>query len=139
MIWIKDAPKFGECDDSEVCNFIDQYVSCEISKEEGKLKELVLLLQQHKHSSYCKRGHTCRLSFPHPPSSKTLIAQPDSDSATVAKAQSVLLKVRKVLTDGGTDNEADGEADNETDGETDMSLDKILELAEVALDGTQKL
>ena len=63
VIWVKDAPKFGISSDSEVCDFIDQYISCDIPKEEGKLKELVLLLQQHKHSSYCKRNGTCRFNF----------------------------------------------------------------------------
>jgi hypothetical protein len=37
-----------------MCAFIDQYISCAIPSEEGKLKELVQLLQQHKHSSYVK-------------------------------------------------------------------------------------
>ena len=80
------------------------YISCAIPKEEGKLKELVLLLQQHKHSSsYCKRNKNCRFNFPHPPSSKTLVAEPNSDSSVVSSAQSVLAKVRKVLLDGHTD------------------------------------
>ena len=55
VIWVKDAPLFGTDDDSKLCDFIDQYISCAVPKEERKLKELVLLLQQHKHSSYCKR------------------------------------------------------------------------------------
>ena len=53
VIWVKDAPKYID-DDNDVCAFIDQYISCAIPGEEGKLKELVQLLQQHKHSSYCK-------------------------------------------------------------------------------------
>ena len=68
VIWVKDAPQFGNDDDSNVCDFIDQYISCEIPKEEGKLRELVLLLQQHKHSSYCRKHNTCRFNFPKPPS-----------------------------------------------------------------------
>ena len=43
VIWMKDAPKFGVNEDSEVCSFIEEYISCAIHKEEGKLKELVLL------------------------------------------------------------------------------------------------
>lgn len=51
VIWIKDAPKYYEVnDDSDVCAFIDQYISHAIPSEEGKLKELVQLLQQHKHA-----------------------------------------------------------------------------------------
>ena len=70
---------------------------------EGKLKELVLLLQQHKHSSYCKRHNTCRFNFPKPPSCKTLITQSDVEPNVASKAQSVLVKVYKVLADGHTD------------------------------------
>ena len=72
MIWINNAPKFGIDSDSEVVNFIDQYITC-VKPEDGKLRELVLLLQEHKHSSYCKRGKTCRFHFPQPPSPITLI------------------------------------------------------------------
>ena len=99
---VKDAPKFEVDDDSEVCDFIDQYIPYEIPEEEGKLKELVLLLQQHKHSSYCKlkRHSTCRFNFPRPPSCKTLITQSDVGPDVASKAQSVLVKV---LADGHTD------------------------------------
>ena len=54
VIWIKDAPVFGEVGNDVVCDFIDQYVSCSVPAKDGKLKDLVLLLQKHKHSSYCK-------------------------------------------------------------------------------------
>ena len=64
LIWVKDAPKYG---DNEVCDFIDKYISCAIPEQEGKLKDLVLLLQQHKHSTYCKRNKTCCFNFPKPP------------------------------------------------------------------------
>ena len=54
VIWVKDAPEYGVDHDSEVRDFIDQYVSCQVPNEDCKLKELVLvLLQKHKHSSYC--------------------------------------------------------------------------------------
>ena len=71
VISIKSVPKFGRDSDESVCKFIDKYVSCAIPENECKLKELVLLLQQPKHSSYCKRGRTCRFNFPLPPSTKT--------------------------------------------------------------------
>ena len=113
VIWIKDAPKYGVNDDSEVCDFIDRYISCDIPKEEGKLKELVLLLQQHKHASYCKRHNKCRFNFPHPPSPRTLIAKPNCDKEVIDKAQTVLSKVRGVIGDG------------------QISLENVLEQAEV--------
>ena len=58
VLSVKDAPQF-EIDHSDVhvvCDFTDKY---EIPKNESKLKELVLKLQHHKHSSYCKRHSSC--------------------------------------------------------------------------------
>ena len=46
VIWVKDAPRYGVDSDEEVCEFIDQA----IPKTESKLRDLILLLQQHKHS-----------------------------------------------------------------------------------------
>ena len=100
MIWVKDAPEYVEDHNSVVCDFIDQYVSCKVPKEDGKLKELVLLLQQHKHSSYCKRNKTCRFSFPKPPSCRTLITKDDAEPADTTQALAVL---SKVITEGNTD------------------------------------
>jgi len=35
VIWVKDAPKFGVNEDSEVCSFIEEYISCTILKRKG--------------------------------------------------------------------------------------------------------
>ena len=99
VLWVKDAPKYGVDSDKDVCAFIDQYVSCAIPAVDCKLKELVLMVQQHKHSSYCKRNKRCRFNFPHPPSPSTVIASPCSDDEVYEKAQTVLSKVRQVLPD----------------------------------------
>ena len=50
VLWIKDAPKYDENSSEDVCRFIDQYIICSIPEVEGKLKELVLQLQNHRHS-----------------------------------------------------------------------------------------
>ena len=118
VIWVKDAPKYGIDSDEDVCEFIDKYITCSIPQTEGKLKELVLLLQRHVHSTYCKRNKSCRFNFPKPPSSKTLIAAPESDSDVVKDAQTVLAKVHKVLADGNTE----------------LSLDDLLVKADISLD-----
>ena len=99
VLWVKDAPKYGVDSDEDVCAFIDQYVSCAIPADDCKLKELLLMVQQHRHSSYCKRNKRCRFNFPHPPSPSTVIASPCSDGEMYDKAQSVLSKVRQVLPD----------------------------------------
>ena len=106
----KDAPKYLINSDSEVCNFIDQYISCEIPME-GRLKNLVLLLQQHK------RHNSCRFNFPKPPSCKTLITIPQLDHDVVEISQSILVKVYKVLADA-----------------KELSLDELLSKADVTLD-----
>ena len=117
VIWVKDAPEYGVDHDNKVCDFIDQYVSCELPNQDSKLRELVLLLQQHKHSSYCKRNKSCRFNFPKPPSSKTLIAKSsEDDDDVVAQKVAVLSKVQKLITEGNTD----------------MSLDDLLDKAEVS-------
>ena len=76
MLWVKDAPVYGECDDSDVIKFIDQYVSCS-SNVDNSLKQLIKL-QTHKHSKTCrKRGKSiCRFGYPIPPMSKTIILTP---------------------------------------------------------------
>ena len=102
-IWVKDAPEFGVDNNDDVCDFIDQYVSCKVPVEDGKLKELVLLLQKHKHSSYSRRNKTCRFSFPKPPSSKTLILKDDPERGNNNQELSVLGKVQKLIADGSTD------------------------------------
>ena len=100
-----------------MCAFIDQYITCAIPKTEGKLKDLVLLLQ-HKHSTYCKHNKSCRFNFPKPPSSKTLIATPETDADVVKSAQTTLAKVHKVLADGNTG----------------LSLDEVLVKADISHD-----
>ena len=115
VLWVKDAPKYGVDDNANVCQFIDKYITCSIPADEGKLKDLVLLVQQHRHSSYCKRIKGCRFNFPHPPSSKTLIAEPGDHSTDSVQ---VLTKVRKVLADNSND----------------LSLDELLTTANLSLE-----
>ena len=115
VIWVKDAPEFGVDNNDDVCDFIDQYVSCKVPAEDGKLKDIVLLLQNHKHSSYCRRNKTCRFSFPKPPSSKTLITKDDPERGDNNQELSVLCKVQKLIADGNTD----------------LSLAELLDKAEV--------
>ena len=103
VIWVKDAPEFGVDNNDDVCDFINKYVFCKVPAEDSKLKDLVLLLQKHKHSSYCRRNKTCRFSFPKPPSSKTLITKYDPEHGDNSQELSVLCKVQKLIADGYTD------------------------------------
>lgn len=105
-----------------MCKFIDQYITCSIPEVEGKLKELVLQLQNHKHSSYCKRSNSCRFGFPHSPSDNTLIAEPCEPCEHSTDPIETLKKVCKVLAGGGCD---------------DLNLDEILAKAKVTSDDYQ--
>ena len=96
VLWIKDAPKYGDDDSTNVCQFIDKYITCAIPADEGKLKDLVLLLQQHKHSSYCRRNKGCPFHFPHPPSNETIISEPGDNTSDSIQ---VLTEVCKILAD----------------------------------------
>ena len=80
-----------------MCKFIDKHISCSIPNDECKLKELLLTLQKHKHSTYCKRSGRCRFSFPHPPSASTIIAKQGDSDDDIKQASKHLLKVRKYL------------------------------------------
>ena len=90
-------------------------ITCSIPEDDSKLKDLVLLLQQHRQSSYCKRKNVCRFAFPHPPSFNTLIAETCKDPTLSSSSQDVLTKVRKALVEGCND----------------LTIDELLERANV--------
>ena len=121
LIWVKDAPKLDDQTDEDVCNFIDQHVSCELPNDDPVLETMVRRVQTHTHSSYCRKKGSCRFSYPRPPSSSTIIAREprDVDDAHEIKsdAKETLNLVRKVLTDEATPN--------------DISLIDLLEKANV--------
>ena len=118
VLWVKDAPKFGQDPNDIVCAFIDKYISCKLPREEGKIRELVLAVQQHRHSTYCKKRGKCRFNFPHPPSSCTLIAGQGENEEIIKAASNTLQKVKAVL--------------NEYSKSEDLTLDTLLEKAEVS-------
>ena len=73
LIWIEGAPKYGIDSNQTICDFIENTSHCEISDDED-FKEMVVLIQQHSHSAYCKKHGSCRYNFPKPPSPCTLLA-----------------------------------------------------------------
>ena len=89
--------------------FIDEFVSCSIQNEDGKLNSIVEEVQTHQHSRTCtKRGHsTCRFGYPKCPSDKTLIAVPlnpadfENEAAMKKKEkgyENIISSVKEVLT-----------------------------------------
>jgi hypothetical protein len=99
VIWVKDSPKYGINSNEEICSFIDKYVSCSIPSQDSLLKNLILTLQTHRHSTYCRRNKTCRFRFPQPPCLNTLISTQNNDSNACLKATEILRQVRTLLSD----------------------------------------
>ncbi len=106
LLWIEGAPQFipgDEENNKKVCEFIDRYICARIPEGDDdrskKLRELVLRLQIHKHSAYCRRNGKCRFGIPAAPSPITLISgKPDEDiTKKVKEATSVLQEVMKVV------------------------------------------
>lgn len=76
LVWIKDAPVYGDDPVEDVIAFIDKYVSC--SSDVPENVQSYINLQKHKHSKTCrKKGKAiCRFGFPHAPMSETRILEP---------------------------------------------------------------
>ena len=66
VVWVKNAPKFGIDSDEDVCNFIDKYISVAVPNTDCKLKELVLMLQQHNIPHIAKDLKVVDLIFHNP-------------------------------------------------------------------------
>ena len=76
MIWIKDAPVYGENANKDIEQYVDKYVSCS-SDVMDNTKQWVHL-QTHKHSKTCrKKGKAiCRFGYPIPPMPRTCVLEP---------------------------------------------------------------
>ena len=70
--WIKDAPKFNQDSDDDVCRFIDKYITTMMPKgvlERENDVNIMKSLQKHIHSDYCCRNKSCHFGFPKPSTS----------------------------------------------------------------------
>ena len=108
LIWVKDAPKLDREDDVTVCTFIDKYISATLPATSPRYKrsrDMMLRLQQHTHSDYCRRNKRCRFGFPKPPSFKTVICRrPEGEQCEdiIQIAKVILKKVHDELHENGT-------------------------------------
>ena len=87
-----------------MCEFIDKYISASIPDDDNELKDLVVVLQKHRHSSYCAKKGRYRFEFPKPPSDYTLIAEPltddeDPNAGLSEEQKQMLAKVRKIVSE----------------------------------------
>ena len=101
LLWVKNAPQINVQTDDEVCRFVQDHISCEIP-EDDKEKELILKIQKHSHSSYCRKKGSCRFKYPKPPSERVIIAkEPETDDfiELTLNAKNVMTKMFKAITE----------------------------------------
>ena len=80
---VEEAPVFGESENSEIVEFIDQYVSCSSKVVDS---EQIFKGQMHKHSKTCRKygKAICRFGYPIPPMPRTMILMPLDDTENTA-------------------------------------------------------
>ena len=84
LIWLENAPTFGEDFDGDVVSFIDKIITCEKPNDNPDLLALVNR-QVHRHSHTCRKKSksVCRFNYPQPPMRSTEILYPlDEDDDT---------------------------------------------------------
>ncbi|XP_074549060.1 uncharacterized protein LOC141807175 [Halichoeres trimaculatus] len=85
LVWVRNAPVYGEDTDWVVCQFIDKYITCQMPDPETdpELYNIVSEVQVHSrnHSASCRKGNvTCRFGFPKLPMDTTWITDPHDES-----------------------------------------------------------
>jgi hypothetical protein len=77
LIWLENAPTFGEDCDCDVVSFIDKIITCEKPTENAELLALVNR-QVHRHCHTCRKKSksVCRFNYPQPPMRSTNILYP---------------------------------------------------------------
>ena len=91
LLWIANAPKYGENPLNEVIEFIDRTITCELPDVDSILTEADIRLQYHKHTHTCykkKSFRRCRFGIPYPPMISTQILEPlEFDAKTATKEE----------------------------------------------------
>ena len=103
LIWLENAPTFGEDSDYDVVSFIDKIVTCEKPTENPDLLALVNR-QVHRHSHTCRKKSksVCRFNYPQPPMTSTKILYPldiDMDDNEVDQHKDTWKFINKHLND----------------------------------------
>lgn len=81
LLWLENAPKFGEDSDQEVTSFIDNIITCQKPSNDVDLLKLVNR-QIHRHSHTCRKKlrSECRFNYQQPPMKETTTLYPlDTD------------------------------------------------------------
>ena len=77
LIWLENAPTFGEDWNCDITSFIDKMITCEKPAENSELVALVNS-QVHCHSHTCRKKSksVCHFNYPQPPMRSTSILCP---------------------------------------------------------------
>ena len=101
LIWLENAPTFGEDFDCDVVSFIDKIITCEKPNDNPELLALVNR-QVHRHSHTCRKitKTVCRFNYPQPPMRLTKILYPfDEDHNELEHHKETWNFVKKYLND----------------------------------------
>ena len=103
LIWLQNAPTFGEDFDGDVVSFIDKIITCEKPNDNPDLLALVNR-QVHRHSHTCRKKSksVCRFNYPQPPMRSTKILYPldeDDDTDELEHRKETWKIVQKYLND----------------------------------------
>lgn len=88
LAWVKDSPSFEHNTTDEIEDFVDKYVTCELSHSDEEFRDLLSSVQRHTHSIACrKHGKNCRFSFPKLPIHTTTAFKPPDDPPLPAQQE----------------------------------------------------
>jgi len=89
LLWIEGAPVYGAENNSQIEQFVDKYITCNIDHLYSKLSKV----HRHYHTKSCRKRKNshCRYNFPVPPMRATRIIEPLSleDNVVVEKSKSL--------------------------------------------------
>ena len=102
-VHFKDAPTLQTNSKTEIINFINKHISCEITdiKIDKTLHKLVIARQTHYHTKTCKKFNLpCRFYFKRPPSDHTIITKPSTlTKEQIKDIKTILLSVMETIQD----------------------------------------
>ena len=103
LIWLENAPQFGEDSDEKVTCYIDKIITCQKPINNPELLNLINR-QVHRHSHTCRKNTNsqCRFNYPQPPMRQTRILYPigsDIPTTGIDKHKDTWKSIKKYLND----------------------------------------
>ena len=98
----------------------DELISCQLPEDDIELKNIVSVVQRHKHTPSClKYDGVCRYGFPRLPSPRTLLAEPIDPELDEKEKTKKKNEASKILSDARNFLNSLGDSD------IDMTLDEF--------------